>query len=404
VANQIEGGIITLFVSPYQGEEEVEIGSRPSSEYPEIPVPESTTLQAGQVIRIMQELCKRQMYADPIVVRPRPAKIGAPTVRAPLYACSVIVAEDDIVPGATVHVFQEGIPIGYAWSPGNSVVVYPVTSLRENARVTAYQVVGGQRSSDSDPIIVNALKEHLPRPSVPSPIRPGDMSVWVTGLIPGAYVRLFDNGVQVGSGHSADSSASIPIWWPIAEDAIITAIQSLCLIKSEESAPRPATSEATCYGPPPYEPFLWNTDPKVQWHNNCYNYACNIILFNDKSQPGRASGYSPSMSCTDVTTAATLDGLQPCPAACRACHPCHHKVALVMAPGIDYHWYRQDDTGLWSHKPGRNQARNVDSSGNLITNPEAADRRALKEDGSVAFVYSEFCGYFCVNKNVVVIL
>lgn len=26
-------------------------------------------------------------------------------------------------------------------------------------------------------------------------------------------------------------------------------------------------------------------------------------------------------------------------------------VALVIAPGIDYHWYKQDSDGYWSHKP-----------------------------------------------------
>jgi hypothetical protein len=404
VTNQIEGGTITLYVSPSEGEEEKEIGSRPSSEYPEIPVPESAPLQARQVVSAMQELCGRQEYSDPVTVQSRPARIDPPTVRAPLYACSVIVAVDDVVPGATVYVLQDGIPIGHAWSPGNSVVVYPVTVLRENARVTAYQVVGGQRSSESGPVIVDAWEGRLPRPTVPPPVQPGDTSVWVTGLVPGAYVRVFDNGVQIGGGHTVDHAAAIPVWWPIADDnAIITARQSLCLQESDESAPRPATPEASCFGPPPYEPSVWNDDPTVQWHNNCYNYGCDMILFNDKSQPGEAYGYYPAMTCDDVSHAATLDGLQPCPEACRACHPCHHKVALVVAPGIDYHWYRQDDNGRWSHKPGRGPARDYDASEAIITGPETADRRVFNEDGDLLFEYTEFCGYFCINKDVVVI-
>lgn len=396
VANQIEGGTITLYVSPSEGEGEAEIGSRPSSEYPEIPVPESAALQARQVVRAMQELCGRQEYSDPVTVQSRPAAIDPPRVRAPLYACSVVVVVDDVVPGATVYVLQDGIPIGDEWSPSDSVAVYPVTVLRGGSQVTAYQVVGGQPSHESTPVPVDEWEGHLPRPRVPPPVRPGDRSVWVTGLVPGAYVRVFDDGVQVGGGHTVDHAAAIPVWWSIGENAIITARQSLCLQESDESAPRPATPEASCFGPPPYEPSVWNDDPIVQHHNNCYNYACNIILFNDKSQPGEASGYYPDLTCEDVTTAATLDGLRPCPGACGACHPCHHKVALVMdriGHDHDYHWYRQDDNGLWSHKPGRTPARNTDESGNLITNPETADRGE----------YTEFCGYFCVNKDEVVI-
>ena len=36
---------------------------------------------------------------------------------------------------------------------------------------------------------------------------------------------------------------------------------------------------------------------------------------------------------------------------------------------IDYHWYRQDDTGYWSHKPGHTRATDRDASGNVIVDP-----------------------------------
>ena len=62
-------------------------------------------------------------------------------------------------------------------------------------------------------------------------------------------------------------------------------------------------------------------------------------------------------------------------------------VALVVAeePGFkDYHWYRRDSNGMWSHKPGSTPARNTDNSGLLISSPETCDRRP----------YRIFCGYF----------
>ena len=34
----------------------------------------------------------------------------------------------------------------------------------------------------------------------------------------------------------------------------------------------------------------------------------------------------------------------------------------VMAPGVDYHWYRLGNDGYWSHKPGVTPATDVDDS------------------------------------------
>jgi len=72
-----------------------------------------------------------------------------------------------------------------------------------------------------------------------------------------------------------------------------------------------------------------------------------------------------------------------------------------MDPGVDYHWYRLDSTGKWSHKPGPTPATNVDASGNPIASPETANRDYSGPDYSLN--YSVFCGYFCVDKNNVVI-
>jgi hypothetical protein len=61
----------------------------------------------------------------------------------------------------------------------------------------------------------------------------------------------------------------------------------------------------------------------------------------------------------------------------------------VVDPGTDYHWYRLDRNGMWTHKPGGTQATNLDNSGNPISSPETADRCG----GWLC--YTEFCGYFC---------
>ena len=63
-----------------------------------------------------------------------------------------------------------------------------------------------------------------------------------------------------------------------------------------------------------------------------------------------------------------------------------YKVALVVSEG-DYHWYRQDADGLWSHKRGLNPVERTDYSGKLIIDPYIADRGD----------YTEFLGYYAVT-------
>lgn len=42
-----------------------------------------------------------------------------------------------------------------------------------------------------------------------------------------------------------------------------------------------------------------------------------------------------------------------------------YKIALVIYSKFDYHWYRQNPDGTWSHKPGYGEVMNKDFSGKL---------------------------------------
>ena len=59
----------------------------------------------------------------------------------------------------------------------------------------------------------------------------------------------------------------------------------------------------------------------------------------------------------------------------------------------DYHFYRQDNDGMWSHKPGRSKAIRTDASGDVITNPVLADRNYKY------FNYSTPCFFFCLSPS-----
>ncbi|MGH9578251.1 MAG: hypothetical protein ACRD3R_12505, partial [Terriglobales bacterium] len=100
-----------------------------------------------------------------------------------------------------------------------------------------------------------------------------------------------------------------------------------------------------------------------------------------------------SMSCPGVQPSAQADGLVPTPNFSAVLGPGQGwYVALVIWPGVDYHWYRQDDTGCWSHKPGQTAARNTDNGGNPITDPRTCNRGP----------YTDFCTYMITTKGVVI--
>src|SRR5579871_5831857 len=142
---------------------------------------------------------------------------------------------------------------------------------------------------------------------------------------------------------------------------------------------------------PTYDPASWNK-PGVVTTNNCYAYATNQMT-GTFPQPGKNSGTEPTppYTCDNVTTGAVGDGLAK--GECdKACPAGSYKVALVIDPSVDnndFHWYRQDSNGNWSHKPGGTDATNLDNSGKPITDPRNADRGG----------YTTFCGCFCVDPK-----
>lgn len=76
----------------------------------------------------------------------------------------------------------------------------------------------------------------------------------------------------------------------------------------------------------------------------------------------------------------------------QACPDGTYKVALFYdSILLDYHWYRQNSDGTWSHKPGRSDVMNVDSDGYTIYDPCVCER----EHGG--YTYDTFVGFFAVG-------
>jgi hypothetical protein len=141
-----------------------------------------------------------------------------------------------------------------------------------------------------------------------------------------------------------------------------------------------------CRCAPLYEPTWWNDAGPKQFGNNCYNYASDYRT-DTFAQPGRAAGAMyTALSCASVQPAAVADCLIASPTANNRCPKEGHLVALVIAPGIDFHWYRKGRNGYWSHKPGGTPVVNVDNSGHLIPDPRTANRG----------MYTQFCTFMVV--------
>jgi hypothetical protein len=149
-----------------------------------------------------------------------------------------------------------------------------------------------------------------------------------------------------------------------------------------------------CECAPLYEPAWWNDGGQRQWNNNCYNYSTNYRS-DTFAQPGLAAGAMyATLSCGDVRAGAIADDLIDDPKANNRCPKEGHLVALVVAPGWDFHWYRKGRTGYWSHKPGGTQATNRDNSAHLIPDPRTADRGP----------YTDFCTFMIVMHGHIKIL
>lgn len=135
-----------------------------------------------------------------------------------------------------------------------------------------------------------------------------------------------------------------------------------------------------CRCAPLYEPAWWNDGGQRQLQNNCYNYGSNYRTdtfhqIPGGSQPGAAAGAMyASITGPEVRAAAIADGLINNPSANNKCPAEGHLVALVIAPGWDFHWFRKGRTGRWSHKPGSTPVIDVDNSNAIITDPRTADR------------------------------
>ncbi|MGB8452917.1 MAG: hypothetical protein WCD89_11390 [Anaerocolumna sp.] len=162
-----------------------------------------------------------------------------------------------------------------------------------------------------------------------------------------------------------------------------------------------------------YEPEEWNDTATLR--SNCYTYAVLKLCSTEekfKIQPGWLAGEEFStISETSIINAVKKDlkvgGIieKDIYETNKNTVPPdgYRKIALVIAPGVDYHWYEQNSDGYWSHKPGTSDVTDVDASGNYIVDPATCDRHYVyvyrNWTGTYKTVidYTQFCGYYMIE-------
>ncbi|SQH95157.1 RHS family protein [Salmonella enterica subsp. salamae] len=140
-----------------------------------------------------------------------------------------------------------------------------------------------------------------------------------------------------------------------------------------------------------FDPDFWN-DYGTRRSNNCYSYAIDRpfittdhpLLFHTPSD----------LTCSGIEKNLENSGIRKIDSS-RRCPDGYHKIALFIAPGKDFHFYRQDSNGTWSHKRGTGEISNIDAVGNIINDPDKAVRSYKRWTPDIN--YSEGCGTYCAK-------
>lgn len=350
-----------------------------------------------------QELCYKSglsisSHSDKEKVEKKPDVLPTPKIHEPIVIGNDACRVDNLFFGASVKIFADDgsgpVSVGGGTAIGSALIYRINPPFNDNFTYYAVQYLC---NLESDPSKKTPPVKEVPAPVVRAPLCEDEIYVTVCNTVVMSTVEVFSDGTKVAQAAGNGDCFKLVLGdaYKLTTGKKITARQIVFGLNSPMSDPVMVRPN----GAPPYEPWYWN-DPATVDCNNCYNYGCNIKT-NTFAQPGYAHNVSHSLTCQSVTTAAQADGLAPTNIE-KACRKCSHLVALVIAPNRDYHWYRLDDNGRWSHKMASFPAQNTDGSGNLITNPETADRRLFIGDDFIRD-YSIFCGYFCVDKDNVII-
>lgn len=147
----------------------------------------------------------------------------------------------------------------------------------------------------------------------------------------------------------------------------------------------------------PFDAQYWIDLPNTE-KLNCYDYAFGNAnpAQQEYSQPIARTSDTHVYTCESVEAGMlkqhpevyVAEFEQPCKAGER-------KIGLFVddVHPSDYHFWRQDDDGYWSHKPGYQNPRREDARGKLIKAPHESSREFEH------FNYTHQCNYYCIPAS-----
>ena len=176
---------------------------------------------------------------------------------------------------------------------------------------------------------------------------------------------------------------------------------------------------------PRYKPSRWNRDSNVRDSHNCYAYFLNVVSPKitrackksrkrgkkcRRPHPGYSLGFPAiktvrsHMTCFDMNNRVTKENPHVRVVSdSEKCKPSEYKGALVLASHpwgdkADYHFYRENDSGYWSHKDGPEKATDRDAEGKKIRDPRRASRD-YRKGKKIGRKYDRFCNFYCVKRQ-----
>jgi RHS repeat-associated protein len=153
-----------------------------------------------------------------------------------------------------------------------------------------------------------------------------------------------------------------------------------------------------------FNPSFWN-QTYIRVVTNCYAYALNRPGYHEN--PGDRYYVAPFLvpTCNSLISGAKEDGLiapqNEVKGTCGgACPEGYHKIQIFLDFGFldpDFHVFRQDSNGFWSHKIGKvNYITNLDAEGKKIICPITQSRDNTPYGGRN---YPDYCGTLCARDS-----
>jgi hypothetical protein len=190
------------------------------------------SIVSGGTLKASQRICTSPTPVDTISAVPvmPPTvpfrKLAPPVIDRPIKECERLITARQIVPGAVLRIFRGGGVIFERPCPIDVQSVFVGSGFNPGEEIAAEQEMPNcEIRSERDSLGVLPL-EGLEKPRVDGPLCAGPSEVTISRLKPGATVRVFADGTEIGRWEASDTS--LPLDLDVPGTAVLTAQQELC--------------------------------------------------------------------------------------------------------------------------------------------------------------------------------